>query len=247
MMKGTIYSKVIVLLAAMVLTTSCLGDFDYEARGWLQVGKPDTDTPAMSRAADDEEIDYLVSVVQNSDIIVSPVRFSAISGQISLAAGDYTLMAESCTQREAESEPTLFGQPRYTGSKPFNIEPGKGTTVNLTCTMANAAFKVVKDASFHYTSFTVSATLNGRTLDFTDDSQMGYFNVGEDGTATLDYTVVATDAEGNEGRGKGSIALKARNLSRLHLKGSQLGSIDLSVTYDDTFTPYVTEIILKEE
>ena len=56
-MKGTIYSKVLVLLAAMVLTTSCLGDFDYEAKGWLQVGKPDTDTPAMSRAADDEEIE----------------------------------------------------------------------------------------------------------------------------------------------------------------------------------------------
>jgi hypothetical protein len=71
--------------------------------------------------------------------------------------------------------------------------------------------------------------------------------VGEEGTATLAYTVVATDAEGNEGRGKGSIALKARNLSRLHLKGSQLGIVDLSVTYDDTFTPYVTEIILKEE
>ena len=247
MMKGTIYSKVLVLLAAMVLTTSCLGDFDYEARGWLQVGKPDTDTPAMSRAADDEEIDYLVSVVRNNDVVVSPVRFSSISGHISLPAGAYTLMAESCTKNEAENRPTIFGQPRYTGSKPFSIEPNKGTSVSMTCTMANAAFKVVKDASFYYTSFTVSATLNGRTLDFTDDSQMGYFNVGEDGTATLAYTVVATDAEGNVGRGKGSIALQARNLSRLHLKGSQLGSIDISVTYDDTFTPYVTEIILKEE
>ena len=247
MMKGKIYSKAFVLLAVLILTTSCLGDFDYETKGWLQVNKPYTDTPAMSRAADEEEIDYLVSVARDNDIVVSPVRFSSISGQISLPAGNYTLMAESCTKNEAESEPAVFGQPRYTGSKPFSIEPNKGTSVSMTCTMANAAFKVVKDASFHYTTFTVSATLNGRTLNFTDDSQMGYFNVGEDGTATLAYTVVATDDEGNEGHGSGSIALKARNLSRLHLKGSTLGSIDLSVTYDDTFTPHVTEIILQEE
>lgn len=246
-MEGTIYSKVLVLLAVLMLTISCIGDLDCETKGWLQVKKPSTNSPAISRAAGDEEIDYLVSVVSNNSVVVSPIRFSAISGHIRLSAGAYTLMAESCTKNEAENKPTIFGQPRYTGSKPFSIEPNKGTSVYITCTMANAAFKVVKDASFYYTSFTVSATLNGRILDFTDDSQMGYFNVGEDGTATLAYTVVATDAEGNEGRGKGSIALKARNLSRLHLKGSQLGSIDLSVTYDDTFTPYVTEIILKEE
>lgn len=246
-MEGTIYSKVLVLLAVLMLTTSCIGDLDCETKGWLQVKKPSTNSPAISRAAGDEEIDYLVSVVSNNSVVVSPIRFSAISGHIRLSAGAYTLMAESCTKNEAENKPTIFGQPRYTGSKPFSIEPNKGTSVFITCTMANAAFKVVKDASFYYTSFTVSATLNGRTLDFTDDSQMGYFNVGEDGTATLAYTVVATDAEGNEGYGSGSIALKARNLSRLHLKGSQLGSIGLSVTYDDTFTPYVTEIILKEE
>ena len=246
-MEGTIYSKVLVLLAVLMLTTSCIGDLDCETKGWLQVKKPSTNSPAISRAAGDEEIDYLVSVVSNNSVVVSPIRFSAISGHIRLSAGAYTLMAESCTKNEAENKPTIFGQPRYTGSKPFSIEPNKGTSVFINCTMANAAFKVVKDASFYYTSFTVSATLNGRTLDFTDDSQMGYFNVGEDGTATLAYTVVATDAEGNEGYGSGSIALKARNLSRLHLKGSQLGSIGLSVTYDDTFTPYVTEIILKEE
>ena len=246
-MEGTIYSKVLVLLAVLMLTTSCIGDLDCETKGWLQVKKPSTNSPAISRAAGDEEIDYLVSVVSNNSVVVSPIRFSAISGHIRLSAGAYTLMAESCTKNEAENKPTIFGQPRYTGSKPFSIEPNKGTSVFINCTMANAAFKVVKDASFYYTSFTVSATLNGRTLDFTDDSQMGYFNVGEDGTATLAYTVVATDAEGNEGYGSGSIALKARNLSRLHLKGSQLGSIGLSVTYDDTFTPYVTEIVLKEE
>ena len=246
-MKGKIYSKIFVSLAVLMLTTSCIGDFDYETKGWLQINKPSTDSPAMSRAADDKEIDYLVSVVRNNDVVVSPIRFSSISGHISLPAGAYTLMAESCTKNEAENEPTVFGQPRYTGSKPFSIEPNKGTSVYMTCTMENAAFKVVKDASFLYTTFTVSATLNGRTLDFTDDSQMGYFNVGEDGTATLAYTVVATDAEGNEGYGSGSIALKARNLSRLHLKGSQLGSIDLSVTYDDTFTPVITNIILTDK
>ena len=85
-MKGTIYSKVFILLAVLMLTTSCIGDLDCETKGWLQVKKPSTIPPATSRAAGDEEIDYLVSVLRNNNVVVSPIRFSAISGHIRLSA-----------------------------------------------------------------------------------------------------------------------------------------------------------------
>ena len=108
--------------------------------------------------------------------------------------------------------------------------------------MANAACCIVKDESFYYPEFTVTATLNGRSLTFTDEELMGYFNVSEDGTAVLSYKVEATDSEGRPGSGSGEIELKARTLSRLHLKASSLGYIGISVTYDDTFTPTITKV-----
>ena len=110
--------------------------------------------------------------------------------------------------------------------------------------MANAAFCIVKDESVYYPEFTVTATLNGRSLTFTDEELMGYFNVGEDGTAVLSYKVEATDSEGRPGTGSGTIQLRARTLSRLHLKASSLGYIGISVTYDDTFTPSITNVVV---
>jgi hypothetical protein len=56
--------------------------------------------------------------------------------------------------------------------------------------------------------------------------------------------VEATDSEGKTGKGSGTIELKAKTLSRLHLKGSDLGYIGISVTYDDTFTPTVTNVVV---
>ena len=113
--------------------------------------------------------------------------------------------------------------------------------------MANAAFCIVKDESFYYPKFTVTATLNGRSLSFTnltDKGKMGYFNVGENGTAVLSYKVEATDSEGRPGTGSGTITLKARTLSRLHLKATDLGYIGIEITYDDTFTPSITNVVV---
>ena len=73
--------------------------------------------------------------------------------------------------------PTIFGQPRYVGTKDFSITVNQPTHVTVGCAMANAAFKVQKDASFCYNSFTVTASCNGRTLTFTNDKDMGYFNI----------------------------------------------------------------------
>lgn len=231
----------ILFILTAVLATSCVADLEPLPKGWLHVSPPSRDTSALTRTT--EKIDYLVSIHKGANLIISPVRYSQLSGPIPLSEGTgYNLIAESCTKTEAENQPSIYGQPRYAGSESFEIEANKSKTVTVTCSMANAAFQVVKDASFYYESFIVTATLNNRTLMFTDEEQMGYFNVGNEDTALLSYQVEATDSEGKTGKGSGTIELKAKTLSRLHLKGSDLGYIGISVTYDDTFTPTITNV-----
>lgn len=234
----------ILFILTAVLATSCVADLEPQPKGWLHVSPPSRDTSALTRTT--EEIDYLVSIQKGANLIISPVRYSQLSGPIPLSEGTgYKLIAESCTKTEAEKLPSIYGQPRYAGSESFDIEANKSDTVKVTCSMANAAFCIVKDESFYYPYFTVTATLNDRILTFTNETnegRMGYFNVGEDGTAVLDYKVEATDSESRPGTGKGTIKLKARTLSRLHLKASSLGYIGISVTYDDTFTPTITNV-----
>ena len=223
------------------MLASCVADIAPMPKGWLHVAPPTKDSTTMTRT--DSEIDYLVSIKKGENLIMSPIRYSQIQSAIPLSAGGgYTLLAESCTKTEAESQPSIYGQPRYAGNKAFDIVANASKTITVNCSMANAAFCIVKDPSFYYPEFTVTATLNGRKLTFTDEEQMGYFNVGENGTAVLSYHVTATDSEGRPGSGSGTIELKARTLSRLHLKASSLGYIGISVTYDDTFTPTITNV-----
>ena len=241
-MKRTILYTLYIYVAALTLA-SCVADIEPMPKGWLHVAPPTKDSTTITRSGD--QIDYLVSIKKDENMIMSPIRYSQIQGPISLSAGtDYTLLAESCTKTEAEAQPSIYGQPRYAGNVLFYIEANKSKTIKVSCSMANAAFQVVKDASFYYKSFIVTATLNNRTLMFTDEEQMGYFNVGNEGTALLSYQVEATDSEGKTGKGSGTIELKAKTLSRLHLKGSDLGYIGISVTYDDTFTPTVTNVVV---
>ena len=233
----------ILFILTAVLATSCVADLEPLPKGWLHISPPSRDTSALTRTT--EEIDYLVSIQKGANLIISPVRYSQLSGPIPLSEGTgYNLIAESCTKTEAENQPSIYGQPRYAGSESFDIEANKIQTVTVICSMANAAFCIVKDPSFYYPEFTVTATLNGRKLTFTDEGQMGYFNVDEDGTAILDYKVEATDSEGRPGTGSGTITLKARTLSRLHLKATDLGYIGIEITYDDTFTPSITNVVV---
>lgn len=244
MMRKLSYKHIIFLLVPLFLV-GCINQIEPQLQGWLHIGKPIQESASETRASTDE-IDYLVSISKNGNMVMNPIRYSVIGNSIPLSADEYTLIAESCTKTEAEALPTLYGQPRYVGTESFTISPNQRTEVFVKCSMANAAFKVVKDASFYYTSFKVVATVGHRSLEFTDDESIGYYNVGENNEATLTYAVEAIDAEGRKGYGSGSLKLKARNLSKLILKANALGSINVTISYDDTFTPVVTNIVLPE-
>ena len=242
MMKRQILYTLYICVVALMLA-SCVADIAPMPKGWLHVAPPTKDSTTMTRT--DSEIDYLVSIKKGENLIMSPIRYSQIKGAIPLSAGGgYTLLAESCTKTEAESQPSIYGQPRYAGNEAFNIVANASETITVNCSMANAAFCIVKDPSFYYPEFTVTATLNGRSLTFKDEERMGYFNVGENGTAVLSYNVEATDSEGRPGTGSGTIQLRARTLSRLHLKATDLGYIGIEITYDDTFTPSITNVVV---
>ena len=111
----------ILFILTAVLATSCVADLEPLPKGWLHVSPPSRDTSALTRTT--EKIDYLVSIQKGANLIISPVRYSQLSGPIPLSEGTgYNLIAESCTKTEAENQPSIYGQPRYAGSKPFSIE-----------------------------------------------------------------------------------------------------------------------------
>ena len=106
-----------IYMAALTLA-SCVADIEPMPKGWLHVAPPTKDSTTMTRT--DSEIDYLVSIKKGENLIMSPIRYSQIKGAIPLSAGeDYTLLAESCTKTEAESQPSIYGQPRYAGNRTF--------------------------------------------------------------------------------------------------------------------------------
>ena len=245
-MKKVLLNIFILVFATLPFVVSCMQDFEADQMGWLQIMTPEREEAEAVRSSGDD-IDYWVSITKGEDVVKSPQRYSQMTGTISLSAGaSYALIAESCTKTEAESFPSIYGQPRYVGIEPFAIVAGESTKVKVRCAMGNAAFKVEKDASFYYTEYKVTATLNHRQLVFDNEQKIGYFNVGDDGTAELQYVVEAKDAQGHTGRGSGVITLKSRNLSKLYLKAASVGYVDVVVEYDDTFTPIVTDIVVSE-
>lgn len=217
-------------MACLPIMAACVEDMDVPT-GWLSIGQP------IRMEETRADIDYLVSI-QRGGIIMPSTPLSAIEGPVRLSsATGYTLLAESCTPAQAECEPNLYGQPRYAGTANFDIHAGMETSVNVTCSMANAAFQVVEDASFHYTSYEVTASVEARTIRLTDSQTTAYFNVDNSGQATLTFTVRATDDEGHTGLSSGTLTLKARTLSRLTLKANNDGQVGLQVSYDDHFAP----------
>lgn len=229
------------LVALCALVVGCVQDVEpLGTQGWLVVQPPQREDPA-TRA--DDEISYMMRVTLNGASILPPTPFVQIAGQaIPLAqAQGYQLHAESCTPLQAESLPTSYGQPRYEGAQTFDIQPQTSTHVQVSCAMANAAFQVVADAAFPYTSFVVTATVGSRQLIFTTPQQTGYFNLPPTASATLHYQVEATSPQGRTAQATGTLLLKAKTLSTLRLKSS-LGQLGIHITYDDQFEPHIVPL-----
>ena len=149
---------------------------------------------------------------------------------------------------EAESANDGWGQRRYAGqSASFAIKPGETTKVGVGCTVANAGVEVVFDETMahHFTtSYSVTITEGERIIVFDKltggkreagvitPGSVAYYNVDENDTRTLTYTI--------EAYGEGKRLVKTDNMTLRKSKISRLtlvfvpGTLGLDVTIDQT-------------
>jgi hypothetical protein len=155
----------------------------------------------------------------------------------------YKVYAESCTEADAERNNNQWGQKRFVGtSDEFGISKGQTTTARVGMTVDNAAMCVVINPSlenYFKESCTITLSEVDRNLCWTydnagkvedgvaNDGQIAYFNVGEEGTRQITYTIVAV-ADSKTITKEGTITLTRAKMSRLNL-AYESGFFDLTV------------------
>lgn len=130
--------------------------------------------------------------------------FSGIYGDIAgetrtcSAGSDYMLTAVSCTEAEAESANSGWGQARVYGEKSFAVVAGETKTVTVECGLVNSSVDVdfsdfIKSTFEEYSiELYANDTPNRPHLMFDETNyryKTAYFNVGESGERTLSYTI----------------------------------------------------------
>lgn len=178
-----------------------MGNFELTLTGERQTRS--TTTTISKEQADN----FLITIYKGSDVYRETTLLKDMNTRLSAGYG-YTIYAESCGEATAESSNDGWGERRYTGlSAPFAVKAGQTTPVSVNCSVANAGIEIIfdKTVSTYFTGgFKVSITEGSRNIVFdrysgglssdgnvTQDSQIAYFNVGEDGTRTITYSIHA--------------------------------------------------------
>ena len=198
-------------LIAALLLSSCTKD---ESQDWgcfdLSLAAEVTmDEAVKSPEAlpEEEYADYTIMLYKEGELLWE-TTFDEFTADVDNAyrrvpAGEYVVYVENCTAAEAEEGD---GRPRYTGSETFVVTAGRTATASVVCSMANAKVTLAYAADFgqHFIPWGLSLADSGTrkvSLDMDvmsdshDGAQVMYFNVSDDGTATLTYTLVATEIE----------------------------------------------------
>ncbi len=164
-------------------------------------------TRATTTVITKEEADnFLITIYKGSDVYRETARLKDMNTRLSAGYG-YKVFAESCSETEAITSNSGWGQRRYAGmSAPFAVKAGQTTPVSVGCSVANAGVEVVFDESvpaYFTTSYDITITEGNRTIVFdaiTGGTQSGneinqgevaYFNVDEEGHHTITYTITA--------------------------------------------------------
>lgn len=164
-------------------------------------------TRATTTVITKEEADnFLITIYKGSDVYRETARLKDMNTRLSAGYG-YKVFAESCSETEAITSNSGWGQRRYAGmSAPFAVKAGQTTPVSVGCSVANAGVEVIFDESvpaYFTTSYDITITEGNRTIVFdaiTGGTQSGneinqgevaYFNVDEEGHHTVTYTITA--------------------------------------------------------
>lgn len=196
--------KILSYLFIICLFISCTEDNlpEVNAYGQLEILPieitTETDTEIIKRGVDSQ---LQIDILQSSTIIRTYEAGSTeLNEKISLPVGDYTIIAHTPNMQEAANN--IQGTPTYSVSKEFQIAANATTTIdNLTATQANIGISLDYQDELLTSAFTsVVCTLyspsTGRTVDITgtDNKNLTYFNVPDNGI--LQYSFKATNTDG---------------------------------------------------
>ena len=199
-------------------------------------------TRAGKTLTDEQKSQYLITIRQGNVYYVDAKVLSQLTTtDLTVPAGyGFTVMAESCSASDAISKPTIYGQPRLVGTSAiFPVVKDETSTANVLCTPANAGVTVIaNDETFNevFSDYVMVVRLGSRELTFTPEnaSVIGYYNVSS--TANLSYSLTATRRENGETASVSSTAvLQQGRITQLSLRSTPKGTIQLGITYDDTF------------
>lgn len=231
--------KCFMILSVATGMCSCLGQDEFMQNGEnADFGKIElsftgkTETRSSTTTISPEEAkNFLITVSQGDQVVRGPQTLGTMNMRFPVGQG-YKVYAESCTETDAEHNNNQWGQKRFVGSsEEFGIFKGQTTTAKVGMTVDNAAMCVVINPSlenYFKKSCTITLSEVDRNLRWTydnagkvedgvaTDGQIAYFNVGEEGTRQITYTIIAV-ADNKTITKEGTITLTRAKMSRLNL------------------------------
>ena len=219
-------------LVAMFGTTSCVNEVDmFKTNGTGKINLSITNDDVLSletRASVTSSTDWYVKVNTDEAITLSDLQGKAYSASQSNTLSVYY---KNSTLEAALAANSGWGEPCWEGtSGNFAIEAGKTASVTVDCGEAkNAAFTVVFNETFTNvaTNYKVTASMNSRTLDFTENNQEAYYAPGE-----LTYTVTATVNSKPVSISKKLTLVEGKKYV-LNVKANTNGTIGLTINYTE--------------
>lgn len=210
------------LYAGVMVLASCANEQDpfassgqktEDGKGTLEIS---LEGPAATRATTpvsaEEAGKYLITILKGTnDTIQKPKPLNEFpSSGITLNAGyGYSLMAESCSENDAEMAEEAgdenhikWGKKRFVGkSQSFAIIAGERTSVSVTCKVANGGISAYFDPTVTGTyNITITDEKKGTIVfdasnsdhkvnDKIEKGKTAYFNIPETGKRTVHYSV----------------------------------------------------------
>ena len=193
---------------------------------------------------------FLITVSKGGTVVRGPQTLGTMDMRFPVGQG-YSVYAESCTEADAEANNNRWGQKRFIGiSEDFEIHKGQTTEVSVGMSVDNASLCVIINPSlsnYFKKSCTISVTEGDRTLVWnydnagkvvdgqTIDGQVAYFNVGDEGTRTISYTIKAVSDDKTIEK-TGTVTLSRAKNSRLNLAyDSGFFNLTVNVNEEDLY------------
>ena len=193
----------IISLVGLLLFSACSDNdsptFSSET-GEISFTVVDTTEVKTTRASLDVDVnEFKVSLTRGNYSVFSNKRYGDIVGNSILCAArpNYLLIAESCSEEEAESANDGWGQFRVAGEQAFAVVANQSKTVTVNCGLMSSSVNVGFSEFVEDTNPTYSVEFHAtddveRCLTFDESnysSKTAYFNVGETGRE-LSYTIM---------------------------------------------------------